>query len=93
MPDAPDFDLNAFLPYRINAAASRISRAFAEKYRDEFGISIPEWRVQELLKEHKLGYWQVQVRFYGDEAVNKAKAEVVKKAFKKFHSINGHVYL
>jgi 4-cresol dehydrogenase (hydroxylating) len=45
--------------------------------------AIPEWRVQELLKEHKLGYWQVQVRFYGDEAVNKAKAEVVKKAFKK----------
>ena len=45
--------------------------------------AIPEWRVQELLKEHKLGYWQVQVRFYGDEAVNKAKAEVVKRAFKK----------
>ena len=45
MPDAPDFDLNAFLPYRLAAASSRISRAFAEKYRDEFGISIPEWRV------------------------------------------------
>ena len=45
--------------------------------------AIPEWRVQELLKEHKLGYWQVQVRFYGDEAVNKARAEVVKKAFKQ----------
>ena len=45
MPDAPDFDLNAFLPYRLNAVASRISRTFAEHYRDEFGISIPEWRV------------------------------------------------
>ena len=40
-----DFDLNAFLPYRLNAAAARVSRAFAEHYREEFGISIAEWRV------------------------------------------------
>ena len=45
MTTPPDFDLNAFLPYRLNAAASRISRAFADRYREEFGISIPEWRV------------------------------------------------
>jgi DNA-binding MarR family transcriptional regulator len=43
-PDLPDFDLSAFLPYRLNAVAARISRAFAERYR-AFGISIPEWRV------------------------------------------------
>lgn len=42
---ARDFDLNAFLPYQLSAAANRTSRAFAERYRDEFGISIPEWRV------------------------------------------------
>ncbi len=40
-----DFDLAAFLPYRLAAAAARISRSFAERYREEFGISIPEWRV------------------------------------------------
>jgi DNA-binding MarR family transcriptional regulator len=40
----PDFDLSTFLPYRLNAAAARVSRAFAERYR-AFGISIPEWRV------------------------------------------------
>ncbi len=45
--------------------------------------AIPDWRVKELLKEHKLGYWKVQIRLYGDENVNKAKAEVVKAAFKK----------
>lgn len=45
MSDLDEFDLNAFLPYRLNAAASRISRAFSERYREEFGISIPEWRV------------------------------------------------
>lgn len=40
-----DFDLSAFLPYRLSAAANRTSRTFAERYREEFGISIPEWRV------------------------------------------------
>ncbi len=45
MTDASDFDLAAFLPYRLNAAAARVSRAFARRYRVEFGLSIPEWRV------------------------------------------------
>ncbi|PVH28287.1 MarR family winged helix-turn-helix transcriptional regulator [Pararhodobacter oceanensis] len=45
MPDPFSFDLNSFLPYRLAAAASRISRKFSERYRSEFGISIPEWRV------------------------------------------------
>ena len=47
--------------------------------------AIPEWRVQELLKEHKLGYWQVALRLYGDEGIVKAQAEVVKAAFKRHH--------
>ena len=45
MTDPTDFDLDRFLPYRLNRAASRISRAFSEQYRERFGISIPEWRV------------------------------------------------
>ncbi len=45
--------------------------------------AIPEWRVQELLKEHKLGYWQVALRLYGDEPVIKAKAEIIKAAMAK----------
>jgi DNA-binding MarR family transcriptional regulator len=45
MTQSSDFDLNDFLPYRLSTAASRISRAFAERYREEFGITIPEWRV------------------------------------------------
>ena len=40
-----DFDLARFLPYRLNAAAARVSRAFARRYREEFGLSIAEWRV------------------------------------------------
>lgn len=40
-----DFDLSQFLPYQLAAAAERVSRDFAEIYRRQFGISIPEWRV------------------------------------------------
>jgi DNA-binding MarR family transcriptional regulator len=45
MKDASDFDLAHFLPYRLSAASERVSRAFARRYRDEFGLSIAEWRV------------------------------------------------
>jgi DNA-binding MarR family transcriptional regulator len=40
-----------FLPYRISVAAESVSRAFAERYEAEFGLSIPEWRVMAILGE------------------------------------------
>jgi DNA-binding MarR family transcriptional regulator len=40
-----EFDLSQFLPYQLAAAAERVSRDFADVYRRQFGISIPEWRV------------------------------------------------
>jgi DNA-binding MarR family transcriptional regulator len=39
------FDLAAFLPYQLAVASSRVSKGFADRYRAEFGLSIPEWRV------------------------------------------------
>jgi DNA-binding MarR family transcriptional regulator len=39
------FDLSSFLPYKLAVASSRISREFSERYKREFGLSIPEWRV------------------------------------------------
>ena len=39
------FDLSAFLPYQLAVASSRVSKAFADRYRAEFGLTIPEWRV------------------------------------------------
>jgi len=39
------FDLDDFLPYQMNVLAGRMSRAFAERYRAKFGITVPEWRV------------------------------------------------
>jgi len=40
-----NFVLTDFLPYQLAAAAARVSRDFAERYRAEFGLTIPEWRV------------------------------------------------
>lgn len=40
-----DFALDDFLPYRVNVLAGRLSREFATRYRERFGITIPEWRV------------------------------------------------
>lgn len=44
-PEPSAFDLDGFLPYQLSVAAARVSRAFADRYREEFGISVPEWRV------------------------------------------------
>ena len=41
----PEVDLSGFLPYRIMVAAERLSAGLASRYRDEFGISVAEWRV------------------------------------------------
>ena len=40
-----DFSLPEFLPYRLAVAAARVSRAFSARYRRDFGLTIPEWRV------------------------------------------------
>lgn len=39
------FDLDAFLPYRLSVASNLVSRLFARRYAEEFGLSIAEWRV------------------------------------------------
>lgn len=44
-----NFDLNHFLPYRLSVTTNRVSRALARRYSEEFGLSIPEWRVMAVL--------------------------------------------
>ena len=44
-PILPEFDLTRFLPYRLAVAAEKLSEGLARRYRDDFGISVPEWRV------------------------------------------------
>lgn len=41
----PDFDLSAFLPYRMAVLADHLSAGMAKRYRDDYGISVAEWRV------------------------------------------------
>ena len=40
-----DFRLEDFLPYRLSVAANRVSRLFAQRYSEDFDLSISEWRV------------------------------------------------
>ncbi len=40
-----DFRLEDFLPYQLSVAANRVSRLFARRYSDTYGLTIPEWRV------------------------------------------------
>lgn len=47
-----NFDLDAFLPYRVNVLASRLSLDLARVYETRFGISIAEWRVLAHLASH-----------------------------------------
>jgi DNA-binding MarR family transcriptional regulator len=43
--DSDAFKLEDFLPYRLSVAANRVSRLFARRYSEAYGLSIPEWRV------------------------------------------------
>lgn len=36
--------LESFLPYRLNRAAAVASRQFSAIYRNEFSLTVPEWR-------------------------------------------------
>lgn len=44
-----EFDLEAFIPYRLNRAAETVSLGFARVYRKRHGLTRPEWRVLALL--------------------------------------------
>ena len=41
----PEFSLDDFMPYQLALLSAGVSRGLAKIYTEEFGISIPEWRV------------------------------------------------
>lgn len=43
--------------------------------------AIPEARVKELLKQHDLGFWYVNIRLFGDERITRGQADVIREAF------------
>ena len=63
------FELSQFLPYQLAAAAQRVSREFAETYRRDFGISIPEWRVlAHLVQEGAVSVRDIHLRVDMDKS-------------------------
>ena len=44
--------LEAFLPYRLNVLATKVSQALAARYESAYGLSIPEWRVLATLGQY-----------------------------------------
>ena len=50
--DESRFDLDGFLPYRLNQAAEAVSLTFARVYRERHGMTRTEWRVLAHLGQH-----------------------------------------
>ncbi len=46
-----DFQLGAFMPYRINRLAEQMSQSLAMVYAERFGISVAQWRILATLNE------------------------------------------
>jgi DNA-binding MarR family transcriptional regulator len=44
-----DFQLDAFLPYRLSVLSNRVSGAIARLYEERFGLGIAEWRITAVL--------------------------------------------
>jgi DNA-binding MarR family transcriptional regulator len=52
--DQTPFLLERFLPYELSVTANRVSRLFARRYADTFGLSIPEWRCMAVIGRYAL---------------------------------------
>ena len=48
-PDTEDFELEHFLPYRLSLLTNTVSQGIAASYRDEYDISVIEWRILAVL--------------------------------------------
>ena len=66
--------LNTFIPYRMVNLATSISQAFSKIYRDEFNLSISEWRILASLAENnKLNSKDIgQITFMDKSKVSRA---------------------
>ena len=91
----PDFDLAAFLPYQFAVAAARISRDFAERYRAEVDISIPEWRVlAHLAQADAVSVREIHARVDMDKSkVSRAAARLQAAGYveKRPHAMDGRL--
>jgi DNA-binding MarR family transcriptional regulator len=50
-PDA-SLELERFLPYRLSVLSNIVSARIARAYQDQFGLTIPEWRIIAVLARY-----------------------------------------
>ncbi|WP_028672597.1 MarR family winged helix-turn-helix transcriptional regulator [Saccharospirillum impatiens] len=48
------FDLNQFLPYRLNRLADQLSEQLAHLYESSYSLNIAQWRVLAWLNQHEV---------------------------------------
>jgi DNA-binding MarR family transcriptional regulator len=53
-PRSSSLDLNNYLPYRLLVVTAKVTQTYARRYEDEFGISIPESRILNVIGQHKV---------------------------------------
>ena len=84
------FLLSQFLPYQLAVAAAHVSREFSTRYRREFGLSIPAWRVlAHIAAEDGVSVREIQARVDMDKTkVSRAAARLEQSGLieKRAHS-------
>ena len=78
--DDVSLELQEFVPYQLSILANTVSRALAERYGEEFGLSIAQWRVMAVLgREGGLSAGEVAERTAMDKVgVSRAVAALSK---------------
>jgi len=73
-------DLDRFVPYRLSVLTNRVSSAIARHYSEQFGLSIPEWRVMAVLGQSpELSAREVAIRTAMDKVqVSRAVASLMR---------------
>lgn len=80
MPDNNVIDLPNFLPYRLAVATDAVSGRLARRYREEFDLSITEWRVMAVLARFpEISAGEVAARSAMDKVqVSRAVAQLIR---------------
>lgn len=79
----PGFILEDFLAYQMAVLSNRLSDGFSRRYRDKFGISVPEWRlVAHLSQAAKISIREVYQQVEMDKSMaSRAAARLVKAGY------------
>lgn len=79
----PGFILEDFLAYQMAVLSNRLSNGFSQRYRDKFGISVPEWRlVAHLSQAAKISIREVYQQVEMDKSMaSRAAARLVKAGY------------